>query len=349
MSNARRLYTRHRRIWLTVAAVLLAAAAAAFTPVPPAIEATAAAGRSAFAALASAAIVTFAVLPFLLWPAVAQPKIWAGVAIAALATGVGSFFASEYAQRTCTAQYANRVVIIGTELTALGAAYKRDNPDLSSEDLLFDAAGVPQRIWTEPSIGRCSALLSSTYFLWVPLLIVCLLATAQAVPTTILAPVSWNRPPPPLAATPMRYDVFISYRHDGIDRHFATELVAALEAEGYRVAIDERDFAANASFLQEMERAIRESRFTVAVVSPRYLQSGNTEEEALLTKVLDMGDRRRRLIPLVIEPVSMPAWLYGIVGIDWTKRDALVDPFEKLRATLGTPLGVEGNEPGARA
>ena len=31
-------------------------------------------------------------------------------------------------------------------------------------------------------------------------------------------------------------------------------------------------------------------------------------------------------------------WLYGIVGIDCTKRDPLVDPFDKLKATLGTPL-----------
>ena len=40
----------------------------------------------------------------------------------------------------------------------------------------------------------------------------------------------------------MRYDVFMSYRHDGVDKKFATELVSALEADGYRVAIDERDF-----------------------------------------------------------------------------------------------------------
>ena len=51
-----------------------------------------------------------------------------------------------------------------------------------------------------------------------------------------------------------------------------------------------------------------------------------------------MGDRKRRLIPLVIEPVSMPAWLYGIVGIDCTKANPLVDPFEKLKSTLGPPL-----------
>ena len=340
MTSGRRLYGRHRRIWLAVAAVLLAAGAAVLTPVPPAIEAGNGTGRLAFAALASAAIVTFAVLPFFLWPSMAHPKIWAGVAVAALAAGAGSFVGSEYAQRACTARYANRTLIIGTVLTPLGENYKRANPDLSSEDLLFDAAGVPQRVWTEPSIGRCGVLVSSAYFLWIPFLVVCLLATAQAAPTTILAPGGRGLPHVPSAPVPIRYDAFISYRHHPSDKQFATELVAALEAEGYRVAIDERDFAANASFLHEMERAIRESRFTVAVVSPRYLESGNAEEEAVITKVLDMGDRKRRLIPVLIEPVAMPVWLYSIVGIDWTKSDAIVDPFEKLKATLGTPLSA---------
>ena len=57
-----------------------------------------------------------------------------------------------------------------------------------------------------------------------------------------------------------------------------------------------------------------------------------------------MNDRKRRLIPMVIEPVQMPAWLFGIVGIDCTKSDPLIDPFDKLRSTLGAPLvrGVRG-------
>jgi hypothetical protein len=118
---------------------------------------------------------------------------------------------------------------------------------------------------------------------------------------------------------------------------FARQLLDTLEAEGYRVAIDERDFPANASFLLEMERCVRQSRFTVAIISSRYLNSDNCQEEAIICKVLDMGDRTRRLIPLLIEPVSMPAWLYGIVGIDCTKADALVDPFDRLKATIGAP------------
>jgi hypothetical protein len=258
--------------------------------------------------------------------------------VLSLVLGAASFAAGGYAQRACTALYDGRPIIIGTELTPLGTSYREANPELTTDELLFDAAGQAERIWTRASVGRCATFVGTTYFLWLPFLVVCLIATAQAVPTSILAPV--RRGPvatPAPGETPIRYDVFISYRHGGPDQTFARQLVAGLEADGYRVAIDERDFAANASFLQEMERCIRESRFTVAVISPRYLESGNTGEEAMITKVLDMGDRTRRLIPLIIEPVAMPVWLYGIVGIDWTKRDPLVDPFDRLKATLGAP------------
>jgi len=340
MTSGAGRFGRHRRIWLAAGVVLLAGIAAALVPQPPAI-AGASAAPWPFAALASATIVTLAILPFIVWRAAARPRVWVAMAVVALALGLGSFSVGEYAQRACTARYGGRPVVIGTDLTPLGAAYRQANPDLSSDDMLFDAAGVAERLWTRASIGRCTVFISGTYFLWIPFLAVCLVATAQAVPTSILAPMRWDATAVPAQVVlPIRYDVFVSYRHEGEDGRFARDLVAALEGEGYRVAIDERDFPANASFLQEMERAIRQSRFTVAVISSRYLESGHTEEEAIITKVLDMGDRKRRLIPLVIEPVTLPVWLYGIVGIDWTKRDPLVDPFDKLKSTLGTPLSA---------
>lgn len=344
MTEGAGLLGRNRRMWIAVAAALLAGLAAAVAPLPPAVSG--AGGRSAFAALASAAIVVFAILPFMLWRRAAQPMLWVAAALVALALGIGSFFAAGYVERTCTARYADTPVVIGGDLTPLGATYRQANPELSNDDLLFDAAGVAERIWTPSSIGRCRALLAGTYFLWIPFLALCLLFFAHAAPTGILTPISWNPAAPRVGMdTPARYDVFVSYRRGGADKAFATELVSALEADGYRVAIDERDFRANASFLEEMERAVRESRFTLALISSRYLESGNTLEEATICKVLDMGDRQRRLIPIVIEQVAMPAWLYGIVGIDVTKRDPLVDPFDKLKATLGAPL-ARTSEPG---
>jgi hypothetical protein len=134
----------------------------------------------------------------------------------------------------------------------------------------------------------------------------------------------------------MSYDVFLSYRRIDPDRTFARHLLEKLEATGLRAAIDERDFRPEATFLEEMERCIRESRFTLALLSPRYFESGNATEEAIICKVLDMSERRRRLIPLVLDAVMRPVWLYDIVGIDFTDPNPLVDPFERLLRTLSS-------------
>ena len=340
-SGARPAPGRHKAVWLAVAAIAVAGIAAAAAPPPPGLADGETGAASTFAALAAAAIVALCVLPFIVLRGAGRRPIWLTIAVIALPLGVGSFSAGGYAQRACTARYGQKPIIIGTELTTLGATYKQRNPSLSSDELLFDSTGVPGRIWTRSSIDACRTLIGSTYFLWIPFLVVCLLAAVQAIPTGgLLVPARDAPVPHPSAAAdaPARYDVFISYRHGGKDTQVATQLAEALEADGYAVAIDERDFPANASFLQEMERCVRESRATVAVISPRYLESGNCQEEAIICKVLDMGDRKRRLIPVVIEPVSMPAWLYGIVGIDCTKANPLVDAFEKLKSTLGAPL-----------
>jgi hypothetical protein len=332
---------RQKAVWLATAAIAVAGIAAAAAPSPAGLTETDNGSASTFAALASVAIVALSVLPFIVLRGAGRRPIWLTLAVAALALGISSFAAGGYAQRACTARYGGKPIVIGTTLTTLGATYKGKNPSLSNDELLFDATGVPDRIWTRRSIDVCRTFISSTYFLWIPFLVVCLLATVQVMPTAALPVVLRDVPAPytPLGAdVPARYDVFISYRHGGRDTEVARQLAEALEADGYSVAIDERDFPANASFLQEMERCVRESRATVAVISSQYLMSGNCQEEAIICKVLDMGDRKRRLIPLVIEPVSMPAWLYGIVGIDATKANPMVDPFEKLKSTLGPPL-----------
>ena len=341
MTSGAHPFGRYKAVWLAIAAIALAAIAAGVAPRPSGLADTDTGSASAFAALASAAIVAVCVLPFIVVRGAGRRPIWLTLAFVALALGVGSYSAGGYAQRACTSRYGERPVVIGTQLTPLGTTYTQANPSLSNDELLFDAAGVPGRIWTRSSIDGCRTFISTTYFLWIPFLVVCLLATVQVLPTAALPVLVREAPalqPPERADAPPRYDVFISYRHGGKDSEVARQLAEALEADGYAVAIDERDFPANASFLQEMERCVRESRATVAVISPRYLESGNCQEEAIICKVLDMGDRKRRLIPIVIEPVSLPAWLYGIVGIDCTKANPLVDPFDKLKSTLGAPL-----------
>ena len=60
-------------------------------------------------------------------------------------------------------------------------------------------------------------------------------------------------------------------------------------------------------------------------------------EEAIISKVLDMSERSRRLIPVVIESVERPIWLYGIVGVDFTAKISSGAPLKKLIEALGDP------------
>ena len=141
----------------------------------------------------------------------------------------------------------------------------------------------------------------------------------------------------PTPAT-LRYDAFLSYRHCEPDRSLAQKLLSRLEGAGFSVAIDDRDFRPEQTFPEEMERCVRESRFTLALLSPAYFESGNTLEESIFCKVLDLQERRRRLIPLTLVPVQRPAWLHDLVGIDFTDSQLLVDPYDRLILALGTPL-----------
>ena len=50
-----------------------------------------------------------------------------------------------------------------------------------------------------------------------------------------------------------------------------------------------------------------------------------------------MGERKRRIIPLVIEPVAMPTWWYNIVGVNFADVDPIVDPYERTKQALGNP------------
>jgi hypothetical protein len=270
-------------------------------------------------------IATAAKLPTTLWTIVALAGAAAGVAVLAAHLNVAP---------SCVADYVGRHVVIGRELTPTGTEYVAKNPGTSSADLLFDAAGDPARVWTAASIRSCQLWLGWGALACVPLFAAAVsasIARRRYWPAAAAAPVA-----APATArqsdTPV-YDAFISYRHVEPDTSHALALVEEIEARGHRVAIDRRDFQPNEHFLSEMERCIRQSRYILCVITPNYLQSDHCEEEAIISKTLDMADRRKRLVPLIFERVPLPIWLHGLVGIDFT-AGATVDPSQQLQALL---------------
>ena len=272
-----------------------------------------------------------------------RPTVWTTIAIVTAAAGVGLMLRHLDAATSCVATYDSRLVLIGRDYTPAAADYVRQQPGLSVQDLLLDSGGVADRIWTSASISSCRFWLGSGGLLALPLFAaaVCALivrrdfrfiAAPRSTARTTARPAAGS---PRQLPQPVAYDAFLSYRHTEPDRTHAEYLLATIEERGLRVAVDFRDFAPNQHFLSEMERCIKQSRFVLCVVTSHYLESDHTSEEAIISKTLDMADRRKRLVPLVFERVEVPVWLHGLVGIDFT-GDARVDPVERLFGLLTT-------------
>ncbi len=98
------------------------------------------------------------------------------------------------------------------------------------------------------------------------------------------------------------FDVFVSYRHAEPDLSWArSKLVPRVQAEGLKPFVDYKDFKLGGALVLEMARGVESSRYTLAVLSPRYLQSNFTELENVLAEHLGLENGQRRLIAVRIE------------------------------------------------
>jgi TIR domain len=257
-------------------------------------------------------------------------KMWLSVASVAACLTAASLLLYSGTNSRCVAQCNSHQMVIGRQLQD----YVNNETGASNDDILFDAGCKPERAWKPASIAGCrmSLLLSGLTCIPLSALFAGSLIRASA------ARRAWSLPAaqPSVGATSIEhaYDAFISYRHTEPDRTFAIALLECLEESGFRVAFDERDFRPNEPVIGEMERCVLSSRFTLCVVSPRYISSGFCSEEAEVCKTLDMEQRRRRLVPLFVERVALPAWFGGLVGVDFGDSDAAFDPYDKVKSLL---------------
>ncbi len=118
-----------------------------------------------------------------------------------------------------------------------------------------------------------------------------------------------------------RYDAFISYSQ--ADAGWVWDwLLPRLKAASLRVCIDRDCFEPGAVKLNEIERAITESRRTLTVLSPDWVEDEWNEFESQLIHHRDPAARFRRLIPLLlIEPDKPPEHIERLHWVDFTQPD----------------------------
>lgn len=107
-------------------------------------------------------------------------------------------------------------------------------------------------------------------------------------------------------------DFFISYTKSDAD--WAMRIVDVLEQAGHSTLIQQRDMRGN--FILQMDRAMRETRRTIAVLSPAYLLSSYTPAEWAAALRRDPLSREDLLVVFRVAPCEPEGWLAQIAFTD---------------------------------
>ena len=125
------------------------------------------------------------------------------------------------------------------------------------------------------------------------------------------------------------FDVFISYSHKDI-YWMQSWLLPQLENTGIKACIDYRGFRPGASNIIEMQEAVIQSRRTLLVITPNYIESEWAEFENILAQSLDPAARERRLIPILREACELPLRIRGLTYVDFSRPENVEQQFERL-------------------
>ncbi|MBI5032671.1 MAG: toll/interleukin-1 receptor domain-containing protein [Chloroflexi bacterium] len=138
--------------------------------------------------------------------------------------------------------------------------------------------------------------------------------------------------------TNFRFDVFISYRQRDSDKTWVHQtLWPALEKNGLQVFIDIRDFRLGAPLVLEMARAVEQSRYTLAVLTPAYLESNFTELENVLAEHLGLEKSERRLLALMRESCKPRLGMRARLWLDMTDDRQFDSNIQRLVTTIKQP------------
>ncbi|NEQ67193.1 MAG: TIR domain-containing protein [Symploca sp. SIO2D2] len=126
------------------------------------------------------------------------------------------------------------------------------------------------------------------------------------------------------------YDVFISYRAKGQDKTWVRKtLLPYLESEGLRVYL-EFYFPLGVPVITSMERAIQQSRYTLLVLSPAYLESSYREFEGLVAQHLGLEESQYRLLPIMCEKCIPRLGLRVLPLLDMTDEEEFETNIDRL-------------------
>ena len=141
-------------------------------------------------------------------------------------------------------------------------------------------------------------------------------------------------------------DFFISYT--GVDQNWAEWIAWQLEDAGFDVVIQAWDFRPGGNFVLDMQKAAMESKRTIAILSPDFLKSANTQPEWAAAFAQDPTGKKSILVPVRVRECELTGLLSQIVYIDLVGHnekdaiDTLMVGIKNERVKPTNPPGFPG-------
>jgi hypothetical protein len=134
-----------------------------------------------------------------------------------------------------------------------------------------------------------------------------------------------------------RYDVFLSYEQEEPHKTWVRKVLRPRLASAGLRAIDQRDFRLGAATVLEMERAVEQSRYTLAVLTPGYVENSFSELEGVLAQHLGREKGERRLLAIMRENTTPRLGLRAQMWLDMTDDTEFEINVERLVYELSQP------------
>ncbi len=139
-----------------------------------------------------------------------------------------------------------------------------------------------------------------------------------------------------------RYDAYISYLDQGADAEFVWQtLVPKLESAGLKIAVSGDSAEPGVPRIVGGERAIRQAKRTVVVLSEAYLADSMADFENVLGQTMSIQEGTYRLLPVKIAPIAadrLPVRLGMLETLDLTNPRRADRSYERLIRALTGPL-----------
>jgi hypothetical protein len=134
----------------------------------------------------------------------------------------------------------------------------------------------------------------------------------------VLTAATTTAPPP---ADGFAHDAYVSFSKEKLDKAWARKtFLPALRGAGLDV-VSEDDFALGAPLINEMERAVVQSRYTIGLLTPHSLADNFADLNGVLARHLGLEKSQRRFIGVMRERCSPRLSIRALYYLDMTDDD----------------------------